>query len=381
MIAAMITLRNARSFLVLAIALLGLLLAGCTTIETPAAAVNAAALAGETPVAETRAQRLTTTPRPLLIPTATPRRAPLPTITPAIVPPTPDPYAGLTIADLRADTYGEGDFRVEQVLGQGPSFTRYLISYDSDGLRTYGFMNVPTGAGPFPVVLVNHGYVEPSVYRVLTYTTRYADALANAGFVAIHPNYRNYPPSDEGSNEFRVGYTRDILNLVGLVQRLGGQPGPLEAADPDAIGLWGHSMGGGITLRAITVSDAIDAALLYGAMSGDEARNHERILFFTNGANGLWEEGEAPGDADLRRLSPIYYLADVEAPVSIHHGEFDDQVPLAWSEELCTELLALGKTVECFTYPGAPHTFSGETDALFMERAAAFFRQNLQGGE
>lgn len=311
----------------------------------------------------------------LSIPTATP--TPAPTVAPTASP-TPDPYAGWTVLDLAGREYGAGELEVVEILGSSEAFTRSLIRYTSDGLSVYGFMNVPPGEGPFPVVIVNHGYIDPAVYSTLTYTTRYADAFARNGYIAIHPNFRNYPPSDPGPNEFRAGYAIDVLNLVGLVGKLGGAEGALATADPDRIGLWGHSMGGGVTLRSVTVSAAIDAAVLYGSMSGDEARNHERILYFSSGSRGQWSEDERPPDADLLRISPIFHLDRVQAPVSIHHGTLDDQVPLAWSTELCERLTELQKVVECFTYEGQPHTFVGDGDALFIARTVEFFDSYLK---
>ncbi|MBE2235603.1 MAG: alpha/beta fold hydrolase [Anaerolinea sp.] len=291
---------------------------------------------------------------------------------------TPDPYAQWTVEGLAARAYGDGELQIEQLLAVTDAFTRTLITFPSDGLTIYGFMNVPQGEGPFPVVLTLHGYVDPARYQTLTYTTGYADALARAGYLVIHPNFRNWPPSDSGPEDYRVGQAVDVLNLLALVQEMGGQPGPLAQADPERIGIWGHSMGGGIAQRVIAVSDAVDAAVLYGSMSGDEALNHERILWFTNGARGLWDQAP-PADA-LQRISPINYLDRVTAAVSIHHGDQDDQVPLAWSEDLCARLQALGKPVECFTYPGQPHTFVGEGNQLFMQRVRDFFGRMLGGG-
>jgi dipeptidyl aminopeptidase/acylaminoacyl peptidase len=354
-----------------------LALAGCRPLVS---ATGEAAAAADSPgIAATVAAQA------LALPTLTPEPPPALTVAPAIVfptpTPTPDPYAGVTIADLAARSYGDGEFRVEQVLAVTDAFTRTLVSYDSDGLTVYGFMNVPFGSGPFPVVLVNHGYVDPAIYRTLTYTTRYADALARAGFVAIHPNYRGYPPSDDGPNEFRAGFTADVLNLTALVRRLGGEPGPLAEADPNAIGLWGHSMGGDVTLKAIVAQpEAVDAALLYGAMSGDEQRNHEQIYnVFTNQTRGLYDPNNPPSAEDLGRLSAINYLDRVAVPVAIHHGTLDDQVPPWWSEELCGKLQEEGKSVECFSYEGQPHTFVGEGDALFVERTVNFYKRELRG--
>ncbi|MCB0227598.1 MAG: alpha/beta fold hydrolase [Anaerolineae bacterium] len=266
--------------------------------------------------------------------------------------------------------------RIEQTLNVTDAFTRTLVTFPSDGLTIYGFMDVPRGEGPFPVVLVLHGYVDPATYNTLTYTTRYADALARAGYLVIHPNFRNWPPSDNGPEEYRVGQAVDVLNLIGLVKKQGGQPGPLQQADPEHLGIWGHSMGGGISQRVITVSDGVDAAVLYGAMSGDEALNHQRILYFTNGVSGLWDE--APPDDVLQRISPINYLDRVTAAVSIHHGDQDATVPPAWSDDLCQRLQALAKPVECFSYPGQPHTFTGDGDQLFIQRVREFFDRELK---
>lgn len=331
---------------------------------------------------------LTNTPSPVAptaTPTLVPTATPSPTLTPAptAIPtatstPTPDPYAGLTIADLSGRSYGGGELKIEEVMDVSAEFTRTLVSYPSEGLTLYGFMNTPPGPGPFPVALMMHGYIAPEQYHTLAYTTRYADALARAGYLVIHPNYRNYPPSDEGPDRFRVNNAVDALNLIAIIKAQAGQPGPLQLADPGFVGMVGHSMGGGITLRTITLSDQVQAAVLYGAMSGDEQRNYEKILEWSGGARGL-EELNTPPEA-LQRISPIFHLERISAPVSIHHGDNDGTVPPAWSEELCQKLQALNKPVECFTYPGQPHTFQGEGDQLFMQRVVDFFNRVRENG-
>jgi dipeptidyl aminopeptidase/acylaminoacyl peptidase len=354
-----------------------LLIAGCAEQASPtpvALAPTATAVPSPLPSATPTA---THTPTATAVPSPSPTATATPTTTPtATASPTSDPYAQWTVDGLTARSYGDGELRIEQVLAATNAFTRTLITYPSDDLTIYGFMNVPQGEGPFPVVLLLHGYVDPARYNTLTYTTGYADALARAGYLVIHPNFRNWPPSDSGPENYRVGQAVDVLNLLALVQSMGGQPGPLAQADPQRIGLWGHSMGGGIAQRVMAVSQEVDAAVLYGSMSGDEALNHQRILWFTNGARGLWDEAP-PADA-LQRISPINYLNRTTAAVSIHHGDQDDQVPLAWSEDLCSRLQALNKAVECFTYPGQPHTFIGEGDQLFVQRVREFFDRTLR---
>jgi dipeptidyl aminopeptidase/acylaminoacyl peptidase len=315
----------------------------------------------------------TFTLQPTIPATPSPTTTALPTVTS-----TPDPYAGYRIDDLAGRSYGGGELVVESILADNSYFTRMLVSYPSDGLKIYGFMNVPKQATPpFPVIVALHGYIEPEIYDTVDYTTRYADTLARYGYLVLHPNLRGYPPSDSGDNLFRVGMAVDVLNLIALVKEHGGKPGSLEQADPGEIGLWGHSMGGGISTRVMTVSPDVKAVVLYGAMSGDERKNFERIFqYFSNGARG-WEELLTP-DEIIQEVSPVNYLDRIQAEVSIHHGANDPDVPPAWSRDLCDRLTALAKPVECFFYPDQAHTFRGEGDDLFSLRMVDFYNRVLK---
>jgi dipeptidyl aminopeptidase/acylaminoacyl peptidase len=324
----------------------------------------------------------TVTPTPLAVLPATFTAVPTwqasvtPTATATLIPvvnsPTPDPYEPYTVDYLAGRAYGqEGALQVESAMAETANYTRYLISYPSDGLTIYGFMNVPKSDGLQAVVLVLHGYWPPAQYNTLGYTAPYANAFAEAGFITIHPNYRNHPPSDQGANLFRVGYAVDVLNLLAHVRQQAGQAGPLQTADPNDIHLFGHSMGGGIALRVLVAAQGVETAVLYAPMSGDEARNYERIQAWSNQADGLFELN-TPAEA-LARISPVYHLDKVTARIDIHHGEQDTVVPPAWSAELCEQLRRAVKLVECFMYVGQPHSFTGASNQLLIERAIALF--------
>lgn len=232
-------------------------------------------------------------------------------------------------------------------------------------------MNTPPQEETLPVVLVLHGFVEPDEYDVEAYTMPYADELAKDGFLVIHPNYRNYPPSDSGDNLFRAGYAIDVLNLIDIIKAQAGQPGPLQNADPNRIYLFGHSMGGGIALRVLTVSPDVRAAALYGSMSGDEQRNFEKVIVWSKGTSGTAELATAP--EDLQRISPSYHLENITAPVTIHHGTEDGVVPPEWSYQLCEQLRKLGKDVVCYRYPGEAHNFTLAGRKRLVDRVSAFF--------
>ncbi|MCP4425883.1 MAG: alpha/beta fold hydrolase, partial [Chloroflexi bacterium] len=212
------------------------------------------------------------------------------------------------------------------------------------------------------------------------YTTSYADAFARWGYLVLHPNLRNYPPSSEGDNLYRVGMAIDVFNLLALVGTHGGQPGPLQLADPANIGLWGHSMGGGVTTRVITVNPAglppVKAAVLYAAMSGDEAQNFEAIYRWSDGLRGE-EELNTPPET-LALISPAPHFERITAAVRIHHGRADELVPLRWSRQTCEQLLALEKDAVCVFHAEQPHTFYGEGNQRFIEQTVDFFNAYLR---
>jgi dienelactone hydrolase len=280
----------------------------------------------------------------LFTPTLPPTATALPTSTPTLVPtisPTPDPYFNWSIDYLRSRAYGGGQIEFLEVMEQTLYFTRYLMHYPSDGLNIYGFADIPNHEELHPVIIALHGYIDPAIYNTLDYTTQYADAIASAGYIVLHPNLRGYTPSDNGENLFRVGMAIDVLNLIALVQSQSGAgaEGALKTALPDRIGLWGHSMGGGIATRVLTVTDDVKAAVLYAAMSGDEQKNYEAILRWSGQTRGL-EELNVPAEA-LTRISAMYYFGNINAAVSIHHGTIDEVVPLDWSVTTCDQLTSL----------------------------------------
>jgi len=259
-----------------------------------------------------------------------------------------NPYS---IEALANRTYGEGELTIEYLWERQEDFVRYYITYTSDGLTIHGFVDVPEGDGPFPVVIALHGYIPASEYETLDYSTRYADSIARQGYIVLHPNMRNFPPSDSPGRvrDSLTGYTVDVLNLLELVQQSAGQPGIFENADMERLGIWGHSLGGGIALRVATLVDDIDAIVLYAAVT---QRYNETSI-------GL----------------PVYDLRVIDAPFSIHHGLDDDTVSPAWSETICDTLEDLGKEHDCYFYEGQPHTLlrSGSSDALFIQRTVEFF--------
>jgi len=277
---------------------------------------------------------------------------PTPTVT---LSPTLAPYEQYTIDFLRGRTYGGGNIEIVETMEVNDSFTRYLIHYPSDGLNIYGFANVPKGDRPFPVIIAIHGFVDIANYQMLDYTTPAIDSITQAGYIVIHPNLRGYPPSDNGDNLFRVGMAVDVLNLISLIKSESGPSELFATAATEDIGLWGHSMGGDIVLKVLTISSDVKAAVLYASMSGDEMKNAQ--LLFNAFPNRTLQAELATPATIAERISPMYFYNKITAPIQLHHGTADRSVPIVWARETCAALTAASVQIDCFYYPDERHTF------------------------
>ena len=315
------------------------------------------------------AAALGTTPAPTLTPTVV-----QPTLTPTVTL-TPAPYQQYTIDYLRQRSYGGGHIEIVNTIEISDQFTRTLIRYSSDNLTIYGFMNIPAGDGPLPVIIMLHGLGDSGSFNTLSFKSDIADALTRQGFIVLHPVMRGYPPSDSGDNMFRVGMAVDVLNLIGLIKTQGGQPGALEKVAPDRIGLLGQSLGGNVALRVLTVSPDVKAAVLYSSLSGNELRNSQQLYKISLEPHFQNELNILP--SLLLNISPVYYYGNINAPIQLHHGTADETVPLSWAQETCSLLSAAGKIIDCIYHEGEGHIFSEDIKAEFLESMIDFYKTYL----
>lgn len=292
----------------------------------------------------------------------------------------------MSIEALRSRSYEGSDFVIEQVLEPGSNYDRYVVSYLSDGLKIYAMMTIPRAEKPptgFPVVIFNHGYIPPAEYRTTERYVAYVDAFARSGYIVIKSDYRGHG-SSEGDAESAYGspaYVIDVLNALASARRY-------PDADPNRVGMWGHSMGGYITLRAMVADQNIKAGVIW---AGVVASYHDLFeSWFGRGGSGrssgwrssLIEQYGTPSDnpAFWNGLSANSYLADLTGPVQIHHGTNDTTVPYAYSVTLDEQIRAAGKTTELFLYPRDDHNIAtNRDDALTL--SVAFFHQHVRGLE
>lgn len=353
---------------------LAALLAGCAR-ATPAPLATAGPQVSAAPM-DGPATPAIAAATPTVSPTPTASTTPAPSNTPGPSP-TLQPWEGWTIDDLAARTYGGSGIVLGEVAATDVAFTRYAMTYDSDGLTITGMADVPAGEGPFPVIIVNHGYGPPEGYYPGYDSEAVGAGLARHGYLTLMPDYRGYGGSDDGPNPFRIGYAIDVMNLVAQVDSL-------PQANPQQLGIIGHSMGGGATAYPMVLQgDRVDAIALYAAMSADLARNWRHIHQMWNrpaqeAAAAIYGSPDEVPES-YAAASPINYLDRVSMPVLLIHGTADDQVPYEWSEDLATRLRDANKDVYVLTFEGEGHTLYGEAFDTFLARTVGFFDEHVRG--
>lgn len=367
------------------ICILLLILTACASPSDPSAAAPTRAFSTPTVLPSTR------TPSPSPSPTSTQ------TTLQAI-----QPY---TIEGLRQHEYHSGKITVLGQIEETKDFTSYLIEYPSDGLNIRGVMQIPTrGEPPYPVIVMNHGWVARTEYRSGDGTSRAAEYLNMRGYLTISSDYRSWATSDVGPSLFYSGLAIDVINLLAAIPTI-------PEADANRVGMWGHSMGGGVAMKALTIigpnpsRPIVRAAVLYNTVSADMMDVIER---WGPGCFGDIADGESrldcnssdviPLDLPLELLngymftvddpelmaliSPIHYLKYVTAPVQIHYGEWDGEelsgAPPEWSIKLFDAFQNAGKPVKLIEYKEQRHSFVNEAWYRFMDTAAKFFDEYVK---
>lgn len=360
------------------------------TVAPPTGAEEQAAEAGATPApGPSNTAEEVPLPSATVAATATASAtpSPSPTATPSATPTPPHP---LDIEVMRRQSYPGSELTFEQTLDPGPNYRRYIVSYLSEGNKIYALLTIPTGEPPasgWPVIIFNHGYIPPDVYRTTERYVAYVDAFARNGYIVFRSDYRGHGSSEgEATGGYSTpAYTVDVLNGTASVLRL-------PEADAERVGMWGHSMGGQITLRAMVVSDQIDAGVIW---AGVVASYPDLLEYWTRpgptrtpnpeSTRRSWrrelpEEYGSPEEnpAFWAAISPNTYLEDLSGPIQLHHGTADSDVPVVISELLYAELEAAGVPAEFYLYEGDNHNIAYNL-GLALGRSVEFFDKYVKG--
>jgi dipeptidyl aminopeptidase/acylaminoacyl peptidase len=186
----------------------------------------------------------------------------------------------------------------------------------------------------------------------------------------------------------KVGVGTPMVDLMKTVMPGINRVVDMGVADPDRIGVTGHSYGGYSVLSLVVQSPRFKAAVVR-AGSGDLIAGYGQLAPDGTNYGVAWSEGGQgrmgghPWEYRERYVenSPVFYLDRVRTPLLIIHGSEDDAVPVFLADEIFTGLRRLGKPVTYARYVGEGHwegtwNYANQVDAL--ERMIAWFDRYLK---
>lgn len=203
------------------------------------------------------------------------------------------------------------------------------------------------------------------------------------GFAVLLPSMPLVPNGQVGDP--MIDLPKGVMAAVDRVIELG-------FADPERLGVMGHSFGGYSTYALVAYTHRFKAAVamagpsdlmsFYGTFSTPSryAKNaHEELFAPALSESGQIHMGSTPW-SDLWRYvrnSPLYFVDRIQTPLMIIHGDID-YVPIEQAEELFTALYRSGKRATFIRYTGEGHVISSPANIRDVwQRIFVWFDQNL----
>lgn len=188
---------------------------------------------------------------------------------------------------------------------------------------------VPDGVGRLPGVLVFHTVAGPGPN-----VDAFARELAAAGYVTLAPDVfalHDFGPDGRTDHPLILGDAEGALAYLKRHPRV----------DPDRIGVVGFSFGGRL-------------AALMGALHPGELR--AIVVYYGIASHAELRRPLPPTAAKAVPLTQR--VGAFRAPVMIHHGEVDANVPVAQARMFHRALIGAGKSSVLHVYPDADHLFN-----------------------
>jgi len=263
--------------------------------------------------------------------------------------------------------------------------SKVLIDYtNSKGDRLQGTLTLPPNyekGKKYPMIVYFYEKMSDRHHRYYmpVYDDRpHGSTYASNGYLFFQP--------DNVYEEGRPG-TSSLDCITSAVQEVIDQ----GYADPERIGLQGHSWGGYQSSFILTQTDMFkcvvtgapptDLESFYNNIYGNTGTNHNGIMEIGQVRMGRgvtpWSHREI-----YQRENPMFHAPNIKVPFMILHGTADGAVDWTQGLEFYNAARRLGKEVIFLSYPGEPHHLSKEANQKdFQIRMKQYFDHYLMDKE
>ena len=241
------------------------------------------------------------------------------------------------------------DFARPLIAAATPVEPRELTVQGEDGNDIHGWVFVPKGRGPHPVLLNIHGgpfsnfnwafFDEAQVY-------------VRAGYAVVQCNPR-------GSASYGQAHGRAVKERMGVVDMadvlafLDEACSQFKSLDEDRVGIMGGSYGGYLTAWITSHDDRFAAAVVERGYLDPAAfvGTSDIGWFFSDGYVGVDPDG-------VEQQSPMARVGQVTTPTLVIHSERDLRCPLEQAQRYFAALRRNEVTTRMLVFPGENHELS-----------------------
>ena len=270
---------------------------------------------------------------------------------------------------------------VPEWLNQPFVHTQTVIVRARDGLELPCYLTTPVGipAKKLPLIVNPHG--GPWTRDDWGFNP-FAQWLANRGYAVLQPQFRgstgfgkafiNASIGEEGTGAMQ----NDITDAVKWAVTEG-------IADPKRVAIEGGSYGGYATLAGCAFTPELYTCAVDVVGPSNMKTTIESFPPYWKARRKRWllRLGDVVADSALnQRISPLFHVDRMRAPILIGHGVNDPRVKIAESEKIVSALRKKGVPVTFVVYPDEGHGFARPPNIEdFNGRTEDFLAKYLHG--
>jgi carboxymethylenebutenolidase len=249
-------------------------------------------------------------------------------------------------------------------LAAGPVHAQTLIQTDSNGLtagdvmidtpnrQIPGYRAVPTGEGPWPIILV----VE-EIFGVHEHIKDMCRRIAKNGYLAVAPELYARLPDAKEIPTLPMEKIQDLLKIVNAA------PDTQTVADLDSTVAWAAKNGGDQDRVGITGwCRGGRTTWLYSIKAGIKPKYKAAVSWYGT--------LKTPPPSEAMPKTILEMVGEVKWPVLGLYGGKDTGIPMADVEEMKAALRQKEKGGWIVVYPDAPHGFNADYRPSYRKEAS-----------
>jgi len=232
-----------------------------------------------------------------------------------------------------------------EIHGFHPHAKLYIVSYLSQGLLVKGYLAIPRGEGPFPLLI----YCRGGIRNVGMTKLAWVDTYVSLGWMVFAPFYRGNR-GGEGWEDFGGDDRYDVMEAIPIMENH-----PL--VNKKQIHIFGFSRGAIPAIFTAIRFPIIASVAIWGGVTDmvqvyEERVDLRRMLKRVIGGT----PGKKPDE--YYRRSPLFFAEELSCPVLIIHGKRDALVDVSHSMRLAEALETNHKPYTIWIHEKQGHLFS-----------------------